>query len=153
MKRLRNSISSPLDNENGSVIIMAIFILALLTIIGVAATNTSTLDLQIASNDQFIKMAFYNSDGAVWGTSKLISQAVNRSAKITGGAGNEAPGITYLPTTAANADQDFYEQIAGFEVYDSGLDLDFNPGGIDAVSDARRVTRKVSAPWPLTVPA
>jgi Tfp pilus assembly protein PilX len=49
-----------LNNENGSVIVAAMFILVMVTILGIAASNTSTLELQIASNDQFVKMAFYN---------------------------------------------------------------------------------------------
>jgi Tfp pilus assembly protein PilX len=39
---------------------LLLFILVMVTILGITPTNTSTLELQIASNDQFIKMAFYN---------------------------------------------------------------------------------------------
>lgn len=138
MKAYVNALRSPLSNESGSVIVAAIFILVVVTILGIVATKTATLELQIASNDQFVKMAFYNADSALYGTSKLISLAVNRSGKVDAGAGNDAPGVTYLPTAAANPDEDFYRQIAGFDVYDSAEDIDFNPGGIDARSDARR---------------
>ena len=131
------SIASPLNNEEGSVIVAAIFILVIVTILGITASNTSRLEMRIASNDQFVKMAFYNSDSALFGTSKLISHAANRSEKIDSGTGNDAPGISYL-STAADPAEDFYRQIAGFDQYDSDFDIDFNPGGIDSVSDARR---------------
>lgn len=130
-----NAQSSPLKNENGSAIIAAIFILVVVTLLGITATNTSTLELQIASNDQFIKMAFYNSDSAVYGTSKLISHALNRSEPI--GTVSDASGVTYLPTSASNPDVDFYNQIAGYNEYDSSPDIDFAPG-IDSQADARR---------------
>jgi type IV pilus assembly PilX-like protein len=133
MKRFADSIRSPLNNENGSVIIAAIFILVVLTILGIAASNTSTLELQIASNDQFMKMAFYNADSALYGTSKLISHAINRSDAVAAGAGNDAPGVQYLSTAG-----DFYRQIAGFDVYDDSMDVDFETGGIDSQADARR---------------
>ena len=133
MKRFADSIGSPLKNENGSVIIAAIFILVVLTILGIAASNTSTLELQIASNDQFMKMAFYNADSALYGTSKLISHAINRSDAVAAGAGNDAPGVQYISTAA-----DFYRQIAGFDVYDNSVDVDFETGGIDSQADARR---------------
>jgi hypothetical protein len=137
MKIHISTLSSPLNNEKGSAIIAAIFILVVVTLLGITATNTSTLELQIASNDQFIKMAFYNADSAVYGTSKLISLAVNRSEAIAAGTGNDAPGITYLSTAADPAD-DFYRQISEYDVYDNSPDIDFNTGGIDSQADARR---------------
>jgi len=136
MKKYKSALSSPLNNEKGSAIIAALFILVIVTILGIAATNTSTLELQIASNDQLIKTAFYNSDSAVYGTSKLISHALNRSEAIASGTGNDAPGITYL-SIAADPAEDFYRQIAGFDEYDNSPDIDYAPG-IDSLADARR---------------
>jgi len=141
MKKFIRSLRSPLDNEQGSVIVAAIFVLVIVTILGITATNTSTLEMQIAANDQFIKMAFYNADSAVSGAAKLISHAVNRSEKVDSGSGNDAPGITYL-STATDPAEDFYRQIAGYDVYVSTQDIDFTPGGINARADARRVRQQ-----------
>lgn len=123
----------PLGNQNGSVMVAALCILVMVTILGITASNTSTVEQQIAANDQFIKMSFYNADGALYGTSKLISLAVNESGQIDSGTGNDAPGLTYF-SSASN----FYRQIAGFDQYDGAMDVDFNAGGIDAEADARR---------------
>ena len=134
MKRKTSlDLRRPLNNENGSVIIAAIFILVLVTILGVAATNTTTLELQIAANDQFMKMAFYNSDASLYGTAKLISTAINAEDSVNSGSGTDAPGLTYLTSAG-----DFYRQIAGYAVYDNLVDIDFDAGGIDAQTDARR---------------
>ena len=54
-----------LRNEKGSTLIVALMILVLLTLIGIAATNTSTTEIQIAGNDKAYKQAFYNADGGV----------------------------------------------------------------------------------------
>ena len=137
MKNNRLGLRCPLRNESGSVIIAAIFILVLVTILGVVATNTTTLELEIAANDQFMKMAFYNSDSALYGTSKLISHAVNRSEGLAAG-GTDAPGIGYLSASADAADE-FYRQVAGFDVYNDAKDIDFINGGIDADADAQRI--------------
>ncbi|GAB6905288.1 hypothetical protein DESC_310043 [Desulfosarcina cetonica] len=131
-KRVKLNVQ-PWGNENGSVMVAALCILAMVTILGVTASNTSTIEQQIAANDQFIKMSFYNADGALYGTSKLISLAVNESGEVNSGTGNDAPGLTYL-TSASN----FYRQVAGFDTYDGAVDVDFNAGGIDAQADARR---------------
>jgi len=137
MRKIACPKNSQLDNENGSVIVAALFILVIVTILGITATNTSTLELQIAANDQFLKTAFYHADSAVYGTAKLISHKVNRSGKVDPGAGGDAPGITYLSAATDPAD-DFYRQIAGFDAYDNALDVNFNAGGIDSEADVRR---------------
>ena len=46
-------------NENGSVMIAAIMILALLTIIGIAASKTSTTERKLATNTLLYERAFY----------------------------------------------------------------------------------------------
>ncbi len=55
LKRLRN--------QNGSVLVIALMMLVVLMIIGIAATNTSTVELQIAGNDKVEKQTFYQADG------------------------------------------------------------------------------------------
>ena len=57
-----NKLISPLNNENGSVIIVAILLLVLLTLIGIAGTNTSITEIQIATNNQNYQVEFYLAD-------------------------------------------------------------------------------------------
>jgi Tfp pilus assembly protein PilX len=52
-------------NEKGSVIVVAMIILALLTLIGISATTTSTTEMNIATNDQLNKMVFYTADAGI----------------------------------------------------------------------------------------
>ena len=60
-----------LTNDKGSAILVALMILVLLTIIGMAATQNSNTELKITTNSQLYKMAFYAAesgwqDMAVW---------------------------------------------------------------------------------------
>ena len=57
-----SKIASHLNNENGSVIVVALIILTLLTILGIASTNTSTLEVRIATNSQDHQLDFYVAD-------------------------------------------------------------------------------------------
>ena len=50
--------------EEGSVLVVALLILVLLTIIGLAATNTSKIELNISGNEKLHKMAFYAAEAA-----------------------------------------------------------------------------------------
>jgi len=51
-------------NEGGSVMVVAILILALLTIIGIAAMSTTNVELKISGNEKSYKMAFYAAEAA-----------------------------------------------------------------------------------------
>ena len=54
-----------LNNERGSVLIIAVLMLVLLTIIGISATNTTTTDLQIAGNEKTHRIAFYAAESGI----------------------------------------------------------------------------------------
>ncbi len=49
--------------EDGFVLVVAMVSLVILSIIGIAITNISTIELTIAGNDRRIKHAFYKADG------------------------------------------------------------------------------------------
>ena len=125
---------APLRNEKGMVMVFTLVVLVVVTLLGLAAVNTSVFELQVASNDQFIKMAFYNADGALYGTAKLVSHAVNRGDEVNSGVGSDAPGIDYVISATS-----FYRQVAGFDADNNSPEVDFNPGGINAQSDVKRI--------------
>ncbi len=58
-------ITSIINNQQGSVIIMAVMILALLTVIGISATNTSTTEVQVSTNAVLHNIAFYTADSGI----------------------------------------------------------------------------------------
>lgn len=64
MKKKR-PVEQLLGNEQGSVMVMAILILALLTIIGICSTNTSVMESQIVRNTAVRKQNFYRAEAAV----------------------------------------------------------------------------------------
>ena len=51
-------------NEQGSVLVGALVMLVFLTIIGISATTTTEIELQIAGNDKAYKIAFYAAEAA-----------------------------------------------------------------------------------------
>ena len=58
-------ITSIIKNQQGSIIIIAMIILALLTIIGVSATNISTTEVQVSTNALLHNIAFYTADSGI----------------------------------------------------------------------------------------
>ena len=54
----------PINNEEGYIMIVALIILIMLTIIGTSATNNTSVELKIAANDKFHKIAFFAAEAA-----------------------------------------------------------------------------------------
>lgn len=55
---------SMLTNETGSVVVLALIMLVLLTLLGMAVTRTSSIEVQIASNDQQAVDCLYTAESA-----------------------------------------------------------------------------------------
>jgi hypothetical protein len=53
-----------LGNEDGSVLVIALVMLALLTIMGVSATTTSNIEMQVAKNIEFYTENLYMAEAA-----------------------------------------------------------------------------------------
>jgi hypothetical protein len=60
-----HKITSIINNRQGSAIIVALIVLVLLTVIGIAATNTSTTEVQISTNALLNNVAFYAADSGI----------------------------------------------------------------------------------------
>jgi Tfp pilus assembly protein PilX len=65
------------SNEKGSTLLLSILILLLLTVIGIAATNTSTIEILISGNDKVHKMAFHQADGGTEVGIELVEQNIS----------------------------------------------------------------------------
>jgi Tfp pilus assembly protein PilX len=93
---MKNLFSRIKTDENGSVLILSLLILMVLTLLGISASNTSVFEYKIASNDKYRDMSFYNADGGIYATAKLIGEA------ITTGVDPDYPGVVtyYTPFNA-----------------------------------------------------
>ena len=58
-------INAIVRNEEGSVMLIALLIMAILTILGISAIDTSNLEIQIAANEMTYKDNFYKAEAAV----------------------------------------------------------------------------------------
>jgi len=54
-----------ITNEDGSILVVGIVILALLTILGMAVTTTSSIELQIAGNEKSATEGFYRTEAGL----------------------------------------------------------------------------------------
>ena len=122
---------SILKNEQGSVLLLAVMMMIVLTLIGIAATTTSTIEIQISGNDKFHKMAFYNTDAGVYAIPKIISRAINDKATPDIGS-----SFDYLDdnedVTGSATYPDFFNELSGLKAYDNGnKDISFKNDGVN----------------------
>lgn len=58
-------LSAPLSDNRGAVLVIALMLLAVLTILGIAALNTTTTEIRISGNEKVYKEAFYNAEAGI----------------------------------------------------------------------------------------
>ncbi len=67
-RRIPITIKDSVKNERGFALVTALLILAVLTLIGIAATTTSTVELKISGNESQSVNIFYNTEGVLINT-------------------------------------------------------------------------------------
>lgn len=124
-------------DEQGSVLIVALLILVLLTVIGISATTTTNIETQISGNDKFHKIAFYNADSGIFPTAKVISSIVDNQAEPT--VADLSP-IKYV-TNEGDEGKDgttLLDEIMGYDPHESEPDIKFTLDGYDVKVDINR---------------
>ena len=62
----------PINSEDGSTILLALIMLILLTLLGMAVTTTSVIEIKISSNDRNYKQRLMEADAGVsWAVARL----------------------------------------------------------------------------------
>jgi|LGOV01.1.fsa_nt_gb hypothetical protein len=68
-----------IKNEHGFVLITSLLMLTVLMIIGIAATNTTTIELQISGNDKVAKQTFYQAEAGTQVGIELVEDSIDRA--------------------------------------------------------------------------
>ena len=108
-----------LNNSDGSVMVVTLLLLVVLTIIGVSSITTSNIEVQVATNDKVHKMAFYAADGGC----ELGTELLELNIACSSGFANDNLVIGNITVI----DKDFWMQ--GSEPQDGSHDVQ-----IDAAS-------------------
>ena len=120
---MRNILTTGRGQE-GFVLITSMLFMMLVVVVGIMATNTSTVEVQISGLDKFHQMAFFGGDSGVYTTAKLIAEA-REAHKLP-----PNPNIREVSAT-------YYDEIMGFvpppvpddEAKDKPHQVEFDLGG------------------------
>ena len=125
-------------NEQGFVLVYSLLIMMLLTIIGIAGTSNTILELQISGNDRTYKETFYNADGGSRLMIRLIEESLGTPGGFTAIDGDnrlvdpDDPNTTILITDTTLSENDAGRTVAN--VSDASRDVAFFPNGYDPAS-------------------
>jgi hypothetical protein len=92
---------SILNNENGSPLVVVVLILVLLTLIGLAVLNTTSVETEMAGHHRRHKMTFYGADGGTEVVCELLEQNIGCAMGFTDNTGGMGAliGIDPVPAT------------------------------------------------------
>lgn len=105
---MKNPLIRIINDEAGSVLVLCLLILMILTIVGISATNTSLYEFTIARNVKHHDAAFYYADGGGPVTAKLIGEAIRNGETYV-----DFPAVTYPLNKEGAAINNFYDEAAG----------------------------------------
>lgn len=106
-------IKKTIKNEQGFVLITSLLMLTVLMIIGIAATNTTDIELQISGNDKAAKQSFYLAEGGAEAAIEVVEQ--NFAC---------ATGFTFGGVGFDDDDPATFFSIGGVNVFDSQFAFD-----------------------------
>lgn len=137
-----------LRGQEGSVIIMVMIVLALLTIIGISATNMSSTEQKIAGNDKNYKIAFYHAESGDYALTKWVARVLedNEIPKDVNGEGDGPAGknrFKYLDSDHS----DLMDEAMDYDgAYDDAKDFEFTmtSGVVDSEGNPRTVSSNVT---------
>lgn len=114
-------------NERGSVLLVSLLILLVLSLIGIQALNTTDIELAITTNDITYKEALNAAEGGNYVAVKVVSQALNESSSPTLDVLSTLDYIANDGSIDSNPpDPDtFYRELIGVDNYETGADLTF----------------------------
>ncbi|MEJ2246565.1 MAG: pilus assembly PilX N-terminal domain-containing protein [Acidobacteriota bacterium] len=71
-----------MNNQKGSMLVVVIMLLALLSIMGVASIRTSNTELEIATNNLIRKRCFFNAESGITSTLRLLPSILDDEDQI-----------------------------------------------------------------------
>ncbi len=112
----------PLKNQDGSLLVLVLMMLAIATIVGINASRNTMFEKKITANEQIHQIAFYAAEGGSNTLAKIVSRCVDNSTEPSGGY-----NTTFLSYDASDSTDDlkrarFYRQLMGFEAHDNSTD-------------------------------
>ncbi len=130
-----------LSCDEGSVLVVSLIILVLLTLIGISASRTASIEIRIAGNERSHQVAFYRAEGGLEAGTELLelniacpqgftSNGANGEAVIENAMVVEPSALSFWLNTSASTPSDGIRDIYMPNAYNAGqAHTNLNVGG------------------------
>jgi Tfp pilus assembly protein PilX len=81
-KPVMNNFLHSIENEDGSVIILSLLVLVVLSIVGFSASRISTTEMQIVRNDATYQQNFYLAESGAIQAAQLLNNITDRTTLV-----------------------------------------------------------------------
>ncbi len=116
------------NDQKGSVLLISMLVLMVLTLLGIVALDTTDLELMISANERSYKDAFNAADGGGLAAIKVLRNTLDESAGLS----------TLTDITYTESADDFYSEALGTADQDDAADISFVVGNnIDVQADVQ----------------
>ncbi len=94
-----NTLFAPLQNQRGMTLIIVLLFLVMLSVLGITAIQTSSLEEKMTGNERDRQVAFEAAEGALRDAEREIFQSLGAGSPFTSGCtdGLCTPSITAVP--------------------------------------------------------
>ena len=94
------------QNQKGSVLLLALALLVLMTLAGLSALNTTTTEIQVAGNDRCFKQNLYRAESAIVEAAQRLSNDTAPHTNLLPGSGSSLSWVhantgTFIPLNDA----------------------------------------------------
>jgi len=117
------------ERERGTVLVIALLILAVLSLIGIASLNTTTVEIEATGNVKMNKMAFYAANSGLQATPRLVRATLdawgNLPDTVIGVPPDEVTVLGFDKDDATDPDR-FFNELYG-DITDGGDSTTNNP--------------------------
>lgn len=126
------------SRQHGAVLIVSLLILLVMTVLGIAAMGTTTLQERMANNNRQQQVAFQAAEAALRAAESFLSANVTDLASLTTNFNSGAPVAGLYAERAPIVGVATHPLPGGFSIYD---DSDWAASGVEVIT-VPNVTRK-----------
>ena len=114
----RSAFDMSMKGQDGFILIVVLLMMAALTIIGIAATNTTVLEMHISGNDRVAKINFFAAESAAFEAAQKVINETDQQKILP--ALNPSPTSTDLVHTASQAETPFERDKLNLDINGDG---------------------------------
>jgi hypothetical protein len=138
LRRIRMRTPRLWREEDGGVLVVALIMLVLMGMLGIAASSTSSIEMRIATNERLHRVAFYAADGSTEAATVLLERDIAGRGPGVRLVSGQAGGVCNIEKCAS----DFWTNLVAPDVEDARICMRDPGSGLEVCDVALYFSRE-----------